>query len=526
MPLLKQGCIAAGHPATAEAGAMIMRAGGNAVDAAIAAVCTAFTAEPALTAIGGGGFLLLRDASGKALLYDGFARMPKQRIENVTDADFRPIPVDFGDHVQTFHIGRASVATPSLPAMLFAAHKAHGKMPLRELLQPAIEAARNGIALNTLQASFLHLLEPILGYSEACRALHMPNGDLPNENDTFRNPDLANTLELLALEGIEEMYRGDMARAIVAACRPGGMLAMPDLEAPQYEVRRPLTVKALGGTLLTNPPPSSGGCLIAFSLHLLDALLKETPQTPLNLLIAESLRAASLARGEDFDRQVHQSGMEKQFLESRRWRQAVDMATQRLQGEAGKYRTEPENRHGSTTHISVMDKDGLAVSLTSSNGEGSGIVVPGTGIHLNNMLGEADINPLGFHRLPGGEKLSSMMAPSIFVRHGRPAMVLGSGGSNRLRGAILQVLCRHLVEKMPLEAAISAPRLHNEGDILDAEPGCLPESEAVQLQAMDWNIRHWSERSIYFGGVHALALEGSEIHGAGDPRRGGSVAWA
>lgn len=504
-----------------------MRAGGNAVDAAIAAVCTAFTAEPALTAIGGGGFLLLRDTGGKALLYDGFARMPRQRIEGIADADFHPAPVDFGDHVQTFHIGQTSVATPSLPAMLFAAHQTHGHMPLREVLQPAIEATCNGVKLNALQASFLHLLEPILGYSDACRALHMPNGNLPNEGDRFRNPDLANTLELLALEGIDEMYHGDLARAIVAACQPGGLLTMPDLEAPQCEARRPLTIEALDGTLLTNPPPSSGGCLIAFSLHLLDVLLKEIPGAPLNLLITESLRAASLARGEDFDRHVHQPGMEARFLESRRWRQALDMAVQRLRGEAGEYQAEPENRHGSTTHISVMDRDGLAVSLTSSNGEGSGIVVPGTGIHLNNMLGEADINPLGFHRLPGGERLSSMMAPSIFVRDGRPAVVLGSGGSNRLRGAILQVLCRHIVEKMPLEEAIGAPRLHNEGDELDAEPGCLNEDEAAQLQAMGWNIRHWSERSIYFGGVHALALESdSEIRGAGDPRRGGSVAWA
>jgi len=521
----RRGMVAAGHPATAETGAEVLRCGGNAVDAAIAAMCTAFTAESALTAAGGGGFMLLRHPDGRSSIYDGFAHMPEKRPG--PDMDFRAIPVDFGDTVQTFHTGQASVATPSLMAMLFAAHGGSGRMPIREVLQQAVHAARSGIRLNALQASFIGLLEPILTAGAGCRALYAPAGELLSEGSLYRNPELANTLEMLAADGIEEMYQGDIARAIAGACKPGGLLGCEDIARPQVAIRPPLALQALGGEFLTNPPPSSGGCLIVFCLHLLEALRLRLPDASLTLLLAESMRATSLARGEDFDEQVHQEGMTAAFLSPARLQSGLDGVLGRIEGgSSAKRRAEPENRHGSTTHVSVVDKDGLAVALTASNGEGSGIVVPGTGIHLNNMLGEEDINPAGFHRLPGGATLSSMMAPSMFVREGRTGLVLGSGGSNRLRGAILQVLCRHIIDGLDIEAAVHAPRLHNEGNVLDVEPGCLPAAERHRLENMGWQIREWERPSVYFGGVHALCLQDGELCGAGDPRRGGCTAWA
>jgi gamma-glutamyltranspeptidase/glutathione hydrolase len=240
------------------------------------------------------------------------------------------------------------------------------------------------------------------------------------------------------------------------------------------------------------------------------------------------MREASLARTEDFDYQVHKPGMEKTFLSGKRQQQALENILSRLSGAAkSRSRPEPENRHGSTTHISVVDRGGMAVSLTTSNGEGSGIVVPGTGIHLNNMLGEEDINPMGFHTLPAGKTLSSMMAPSIFMQHGMPRLVLGSGGSNRLRGAILQVLYRHIIKGEGIETAVHAPRLHNEADMLDAEPGRLTAKEHDLLASLGWDIREWKQQSVYFGGVHAISMEANgSLHGAGDPRRGGAIAWA
>ncbi|MDQ7010687.1 MAG: gamma-glutamyltransferase, partial [Mariprofundaceae bacterium] len=270
-----RGVVAAGHAATAEAGAVILREGGNAVDAAVAAVCTSFIAEPVLTGAGGGGFLLLHEQGGKSMLYDGFARMPGGKLP--PEPDFRAIPIDFGDAVQTFHTGRASVATPPLLAMLFAAHGHHGRLPLREVLAPAMAAGKDGIRMNALQASFLRLLEPILSAEPECWRLHAPNGELPAAGELFRNPELANTLEMLACEGIGEMYHGDLARAIATACTPGGLLGMDDLAQDQVCLRTPLKLETMDGQLLTNPPPSSGGCLIAFTLQLIEMLKQQRP---------------------------------------------------------------------------------------------------------------------------------------------------------------------------------------------------------------------------------------------------------
>ncbi len=522
----KGGLVAAGHPATAETAAHTLRDGGNAVDAAVAAVCISFIAEPVLTGAGGGGFMLVHHHRSNKL-YDGFSRMPTKRIGSLSSPDFRAIPVDFGDTLQTFHTGQASVGTPSLLAMLFRAHKEHGRLPIRTVMQPAIDAARSGIRLNELQASFISLLKPILTARKACRLLYTNGKEMLAEGELFTNPDLANMLEMLALEGIREMYEGDLARAIIASVQPGGMLSMQDMEAEQVHVRQPLGYNLFGGTLYTNPPPSSGGCLIILAAIVLEHLLKHYPQYPCTVLIAEALREASRARGHDFDEQVHRPGMIDDFLSESRIRTSLQTVRERLDGKVQEADTEIENRHGSTTHISVVDGDGMAVSITTSNGEGSGIVVPGSGIHLNNMLGEEDINPMGFHRLPARETLSSMMAPTILVRDGRPVLTLGSGGSNRLRGAILQVLSRHILLGEPIEQAVNAPRLHNEGNLLDVEPDGLGGEARHRLSGLGWNIRDWERQSVYFGGVHAICMdERGNLHGAGDPRRGGDIAWA
>lgn len=529
------GLVAAGHPATANAGADILKAGGNAVDAAIAALCTSFIAEPVLTAPGGGGFMLVADQLDHAELYDGFARMPFGAMPHGIQAELKAKPVDFGDTIQTFHIGQGSVGTPSLLAMLFKAHKNHGKLPLKEVLAPGIDAARSGIRLNSLQASFIKLLAPILTDTISCRELHAPRraetdrAELLGEGEDFRNRDLANTLEMLSCEGIVEMYHGDLAREIVKSCTPYGLLGMQDMAARQVTVRQPLSTDIFGGKLLTNPAPSSGGLLIAFAANVLKQChsLDHIRALPWPVVMAEALRAASFIRHHGLDARIHDPDIASEILDKNHIAAAIDHIEERLSGLINDKPEEPKNRHGSTTHISVIDKQGMAVSMTTSNGEGSGIVVPGTGIHLNNMLGEEDINPLGFHALPGGATLSSMMAPSIFIEQGKPSLVLGSGGSNRLRGAILQVLMRHKMLGEDLEQAVLAPRLHNEANELDIEPEFLGDHERELLIKLGWELRQWNKQSIYFGGVHAITRSANGmLHGCGDPRRGGAIAWA
>ncbi len=526
------GAVAAGHPATADAGAAILRQGGNAVDAAIAAVCVSFTSEPVLTGAGGGGFMLIADARDHAMLYDGFARMPSGNIDAITP-ELKEIPIDFGDAIQSFHIGQASVATPSLMSMLVSAHDRHGRLPLGEALAPAIDAARHGIRLNQLQSSFLKLLHPILTDTHGAASLFAPErkghefGELLQEGEYFLNPDLANTLEMLSIDGIREMFHGDLARAIVRACHPAGLLNMHDMRrGGQVRACSPLRVRAMGGELLTNPPPSSGGLLIAYATMLVDRLSGQS-DTPMPVLMAECLRCASILRDNGFDKGIYDHDIEQKVLAAEGIEAALEHIRLRLAGKSGPTAPEPANRHGSTTHVSIIDRDGMAVSVTSSNGEGSGIVVPGAGIHLNNMLGEEDINPLGFHALPAGARLSSMMAPSIFIKDRRVSMILGSGGSNRLRGAILQTLARCRLLGQDIETAVPSPRMHNESSVLDVEPGLLSGHERARLTALGWDIKTWQNRSIYFGGVHAIAVDSrGNIHAAGDPRRGGAVARA
>ncbi len=530
-----KGAVAAGHPATADAGAAILNAGGNAVDAAIAALVTSFIAEPVLTAAGGGGFMLVADAHNHAALYDGFARMPLGSMPQGIKPELKSVPIDFGDTRQTFHIGQASVGTPSLLAMLFTAHDKHGLLPLREVFAPGLDAAKSGIRLNELQASFIKLLRPILTSSESAKALHAPvrdgehSGDLLQQGESFRNVDLARTLDMLLHEGIAEMYHGDLAREIVKSCSPYGLLGMDDMRVEQVNIRKPLRFDILGGTMLSNPTPSSGGLLIAFAANMLKRCqrLNEAKELPWPVLMAEALRAASKLRHAGLDNAIYHADIESEILSDQYLETAVQDIRKRLSALHIDNPIEPKNRHGSTTHISVVDKDGMAVSMTTSNGEGSGIVVPGTGIHLNNMLGEEDINPLGFHALPGGTTLSSMMAPSIFLEQGKPSLVLGSGGSNRLRGAILQVLMHHKLLGKDIESAVQTARLHNEGNELDIEPGLLNDHERHLLMKLGWNLREWQNQSIYFGGVHAITRNAiGQLHGCGDPRRGGAVSFA
>jgi gamma-glutamyltranspeptidase/glutathione hydrolase len=175
---------------------------------------------------------------------------------------------------------------------------------------------------------------------------------------------------------------------------------------------------------------------------------------------------------------------------------------------------------GSTTHIAVLDREGWACSVTCSNGSCSGIVVPGTGVHLNNMLGEQDLNPLGFHRYPPGRRLPSMMAPTVVMSGAQPELVLGSAGSNRIRSAILQTIVRVIDERMTARDAVEAPRVHFEDGVVYAEPGV----DTAALENAGRAISRFRERNLFFGGVQAVAREPEgTLGGGGDPRRGGAA---
>ncbi len=519
-----KGAIAAGHPATAEAGASILREGGNAWDAALGAVCVAFVAEPLLCSPAGGGFLLARAEGVPPRIFDFFVQTPARRPplepgeEPPSGVDFRAIEADFGPARQIFHVGRASVAVPGVVAGLFAVHRALGSIPMRELVAPAIELAREGVEVSPFSAYLYDVLERIYGASPECLALFgggagRTDGRLPRSGDRLRLPELADTLDVLAREGPGLFYRGEIAALIEQVLGDGGLVDRADLEAYEVLDRHPLAFGCHGARVLTNPPPASGGALVGVALrHLERGDPPPDPGSPEGLArMAEALAAAAALRAEI----VAEGGLDAARL-------AAALGEARgagARGSPGPGTWGPPSGRG-TTHISVMDARGGLASVTVSNGEGAGIVIPGTGIVLNNMLGEEDLNPGGFHRWPARTRMSSMMAPALIEDRRGGRVVTGSGGSNRIRSALAQVIYNLVAHRMALEEAVLAPRIHVEDTHLSVEGGFDPQRLGPLLDAYPEH-QVWAQRNMFFGGAHSVALTGRRMQAVGDPRRAG-----
>jgi gamma-glutamyltranspeptidase/glutathione hydrolase len=343
-------------------------------------------------------------------------------------------------------------------------------------------------------------------------------GQLIGEGEILVQKEFADTLEVLAIEGADLFYRGEIAHRIVDDCRGlGGYLTLDDLEGYRVERRAPLTLDIFSARLHLNPPPSTGGILVAFALE----LLRNTDPTALGF--GTSAYLSRLAKVMELTNRAR--------VESRLHELDADTAADDLLHPAliTTYRAKVHGRPiapRGTTHISIIDEAGNAASLSLSNGEGSGYVVPGTGIMLNNVLGEEDINPHGFHQWPRDVRISSMMTPTLVMDKGGGLTTLGSGGSNRIRTAILQVLLNRLVFAMPLEEAVNAPRLHVEDDKASIEPGY--DDDAVEMLAPAFpTVDRWKQSNMFFGGVHTVHRDGrGGFDGAGDTRRGGAVAFA
>lgn len=530
-----KGAIAAGHPKTAEAGAIAFAAGGNAFDAAIAGLLTSFVSESLLTSAAGGGFLLAHTAAGRNQLFDFFSQTPRQQ-RPPSELNFYPVDLDFQGAIQQFHIGLGSIAVPGNLAGAFTVHRQLGRLPLSVVAEPAIAAARHGIPLNRFQHSVLQLLQPICTATPAARSLYThPDGAPLQVGDRFAIPDFADALETWVVEGERDFYAGEVAATIARDCAEGGgHLTRADLEQYRVEIRQPLVTTYRDRTLVTNPPPSSGGTLIAFALGLLERYgqLPDTPGSVARIRhLAHIMRATNLARQDDYDRALYEPDIAERFLDGDRLRRVAHQYAEQYSPDLLARLVIPElqrdhsSKLGSTTHISTLDAEGNAASITSSNGEGSSYVIPGTGVMANNMLGEDDLNPHGFHQWQPNCRMSSMMAPTLVLEQGRPVLVLGSGGSNRIRTAILQVLCSVLDDHMDLAAAITAPRIHWERDRLDLEPGLEPPAapgSASPYADLAATVTHWSRQSMFFGGVHGVARS-PEGHfwGVGDARREG-----
>jgi gamma-glutamyltranspeptidase / glutathione hydrolase len=462
-----KGMVAAGHPLTAQAGARVLREGGNAVDAAIAAMLVSWVAEPLLTVPGAGGYMLVAGAGEQETLLDFFVAAPGFGAGSER-GELQAVEVSFGDATQVFNVGAASVGTYGNPAGIEAAASRWGTIPLADLAAPAAVHARAGVALNAQQAYVYEILAGIVGER------------MLREGDLFADADLAETIERLGADGAAPFYSGDIAAAVIAELEPrGGVLTAEDLERYEAVPREPIRVAYRGREVLTNPPPNAGGTLIAMAMERIEA----TEGVPDAAVLAAVMEDVQAQRTPEFVSQL-----------------------------------------GSTTHISVLDAEGRACSVTCTNGEGSGIVVPGTGIHVNNIMGEEDLNPLGFHAFPPGRRMPSMMAPTVVQSADGVELVLGSAGSNRIRSAILQTVIGVVDRGLTAREAVDAPRLHFENGVVFTEPGI----DDDLLRAAGRTVNPFRTTNLFFGGVQAVARDPrtGALTGAGDPRRGGVAVAA
>ena len=456
-----QASVAAGHPATTAAGIEVLAAGGSAADAAVAACLASCVAETVMTGLLGGGHAIYFDAASRqARNLDCFVAVPGLGAE-LREPELIELKVPFGAELVHYAVGPASCAVPGLPAGLEALWRAHGRLPWPALVEPALELARQGVELPPAHASCLAMLAPVMTMNEGAE-IYAPGGRLLEAGELLRQPGLVSALEAIA-EQPSSVYTGSVAAELLALSRDrGGLITAADLHAYEAEWSTPVGVPYLDSTLLTR-----GG---------LSGIPETVPHLP-------------RLRGRD--------------------------ATERVLALVDALEA-PRGGSGDTTNVSVVDRDGNACVLTTSLGLGSGDFLPGRDLHLNSMLGEAD---LVRGRLQPGERMQSMMAPTIALDHDGLALAAGAAGGTRLRTALLGVIAGILDEGCSPDEAVARPRFHPAPEVVNAEPG-VDEAALLELEARGRSVRRWPGRHHYFGGVSVVSRNGA----AADPRRNGQAS--
>ena len=499
----------AGTPYAAEAAAEVFRAGGNAADAAVAAAAAVSVTEPLLSSIGGGGFALVRDPGGDAELIDYYDAMPGKGLPaSAFGAGGNPqtVVLKYGAGVNST-VGGASVAVPGALRGWEALLGRHGRLTLADNLAPAIRFARQGFKVCKTSGMWFQVAEEVLKLTEESRKTFFDGDRIYLEGEKMRFPELADTLEAIGEGGADLFYEGELARRLSSyILEMGGIITERDLAEYEAVIRKPLTVAYGPGVVYANGPPSAGGPTLAQMLRIVSGYdLADLPETDYARVMAGAMRFAL------HDREIaYVDGAENEIV------------ARRLTSE--EYAREQRRRiFGSphTTHLSCVDAEGYVVSITATMGYGSGLVIPGTGIPMNNTLGEPELNPRGFHSLPPGERLISSMSPTIFCSEEGGLIALGSPGASRIPTAILQTLVNVLDFGMPLETAVLAPRFHAEGGLFAYEAGARTDDLDRYEQVLVYE-----EPTMYFGGINAVRrIPEGTFEAAADPRRSGGVAF-
>jgi len=489
----------------ADAAAEICEQGGNAVDCAIAAAMHSINTQPGVCALAGSAYVTIWPPGGDPITIDGNVAVPGMDLPAEASPQAESIYMEYGGGVETL-VGASSVAVPGTPAALHLAAERFGRIEWCHLLAPVIRATREGFPLSTACRYYLgYSGDSIFGHSDAGhRALHDEDGMLLDARSKIIVPQLADSLAILAEHGSRVFYEGEIGRAIANHVQArGGFLTMQDLEHYEPLVRDALIVDVGDWRIATNPPPAVGGAVLAAMLLAFDHHpAAQWDHNSLRLLLQVQETAMSYRKRElDLSEDVLQDAA-----------RLVELARN------GELLSRWSS--GSTVHTSVVDDDGLACAITASSGYGSGEMPAGTGLWLNNCLGEIELNRKGFEAGPPGKRLPSNMAPSV-ARAGDRLLAVGSPGADRITTALHQFLINYIQIGHGLADAVSHPRLHLEIDGADRNIAVEP---GLDLPDTGMSVTSYPEISMYFGGVVAAAYSGeSGFSAAADPRREGGT---
>ena len=453
--------IAAGHPATAEAGAEILTEGGNAADAAVAATLASCVAETVMTGLLGGGHgIYFEAATGTTRNLDCFVAVPGLGGER-REVALIELQVPFGTELVHYAVGIGSCGVPGVAAGLDALWNEHGSLPWPRLVEPALRLARSAVPMPAAHASCLRMLEPVMTMNEGAE-IYSPGGSVLDEGDLLRQPGLVPALESLAEDGPRGVYEGTIGRALLELMEERcGLVTAEDLRTYAARWSEPAEVAFRGFTLRSRTG------------------LSDLPSAAARLPEVRGLSEP-----------------------------------ERVLAFVGALLEDVPDRPG-TTNVSVLDAEGNACVLTTSLGLGSGDFLPGLDLHLNSMLGEADLITGG---LEPGERMQSMMAPVLAFYGGELVLAAGAAGGTRLRTALLEVLAGILDEELEPQVAVDRPRVHPAGTLVHLEPGFEPATLAA-LESAGFEVRTWPERHHYFGGVSVVTRTAV----AADPRRSGEA---
>ena len=531
--------VVAAQPEAAEAGLGALQAGGNALDAVIAAALVQGVVDPLMSGLGGYGVLHLHDsATGATLLLDGQGGCPMacapgmwaDRIVGETRDGFGFILQDFVNEC-----GHKAVTVPGILRALADAHASLGRLSWPALFDPAITLAEAGwlvrphnytvFTQDERQYGRMNYGEK-LGVTEDGRRIYLDaDGAYPRVGRTIRNPDLAATLGRVAQDGADTFYHGELAARIVAdMARNGGLLSAADLARFAPEQQEPVRVSYRGYEVATNPPPG-GGVMVAEMLCILEQfdLVAMGHNSPDYIrVVAEAMKLATR------DKDAHLSDPRfvppplGHLLSTEYAGQCAAAIRRGEQASVPRMTTTPHGDARETTHVSCVDASGMVVSLTHSLGIPSGVIVPGTGFILNGCMSVFDPRPGRAGSIAPGKRRFASMCPTIVYQAGKPVLTLGAPGGTWITLAVLQVLLNALDWGMGMQEAISAPRFVATSDIIDVS-NRIPRGVQAQVEAMGYTVKR-SPLSYAFAGVHGISLWDGVLEGGADPQRDGMAA--